>query len=69
MAPPRGPAAARLGSAPTPGAGLPHPRTRIRTSLVAFVVALVVSCVMALQASDTVQGDERGFLYYGTMQA
>jgi hypothetical protein len=48
---------------------LSQPRTRFRITLVAFVVALVLSCVMATRASDKVQGDERGFLYYGNMQA
>jgi hypothetical protein len=48
---------------------LSNPRTRIRTASVAFLVALLVSCAMALRAPDTVQGDERGFLYYGNMQA
>jgi len=36
---------------------------------VAFVAALVISIVMALHAPGVVQGDEKGFLYYGTMQA
>ncbi len=36
--------------------------------IVAFLAALLVSGVLALRAPDTVQGDERGFLYYGTMQ-
>jgi hypothetical protein len=44
-------------------------RARLRTTLLALVVALIASTVMALRASDRVQGDERGFLYYGTMQA
>ncbi len=32
-------------------------------------MALIVTGVMAWRAPDTPQGDERGFLYYGTMQA
>jgi hypothetical protein len=44
-------------------------RFRVWTSIVALLVALLVSSVMALRAPDTVQGDERGFLYYGNMQA
>ncbi len=43
--------------------------TGTRGLLIVLVVALVSSVVMALRAPDTVEGDERGFLYYGTMQA
>ena len=39
------------------------------TVLVAFVAALALAVTAASRAPDTVQGDEKGFLYYGTMQA
>ncbi len=35
----------------------------------AFVAALALAVTAASRAPDTVQGDEKGFLYYGTMQA
>lgn len=44
-------------------------RIRVWTPLVAFALALALGAYMALQAPDEVQGDERGFLYYGNMQA
>ncbi len=40
-----------------------------RSSIVALLAALLVSGFMASRAPDTPVGDERGFLYYGTMQA
>ncbi len=44
-------------------------RSRLWTALVAMVAALALGAFMALRAPDAVQGDERGFLYYGNMQA
>ncbi len=47
--------------------------TRVRARswivLVTFLVSLALALHAAARAPDTVQGDEKGFLYYGTMQA